>query len=308
MTESQPFRVGIVGLSPPGRDLLERLSLQPNCEFLLHHTSANASEKLPLAGVSQVTDWHRFLFESELRAVLFLEGFALNPDQLQAVLEANILAGVLPPLKGDPSRWQPFASVAAEQLRILSPHDENPEFRAALAWVQSGEGGPLTAIKRVSWVPDLVKPNPSDHWFSQWLWDDVDQLLCLTGALPESVFTAEFSEEAQHYFLVLQFAGGLVAHLERRRSSVVPLEWGWTLTGPVGGYAKQQRYIKTEAGEIYDVPAELSPLESDPLFAPLTPITRRPRTGSAWSHALNVLRVQHAVRQSAQSGQAAPIA
>ncbi|MCA9072589.1 MAG: hypothetical protein KDA84_26885, partial [Planctomycetaceae bacterium] len=132
--------------------------------------------------------------------------------------------------------------------------------------------------------------------------DDVAQLLCLTRALPESVFAAEFSEKDQRYFLVLRFAEGLVAHLERRRSSVVPLEWGWTVTGPNGGYAKQQRYIKTDAGEIYDVPAELPPLENDPLFAPLTAIHRPPVPDLSWQHVVNVLQVHHAVRQSAQTG------
>ncbi|MCA9072380.1 MAG: hypothetical protein KDA84_25825, partial [Planctomycetaceae bacterium] len=206
MTKPHPFRVGIVGLSPQGRDLLECLSLQPHCEFVLHQTSATETLKpIPLAGVSRIADWHRFLFESELKAVLFLDGLALDPSQLQAVLEAKFPVGVLPPLTGDPSLWQPFTSTGSEQLRILGPQFENSDFRAALAGIQSGETGPVTAIKRVSWVPDLIEPNPPktspDGWFSQWLWDDVAQLLCLTRALPESVFAAEFSEKDQRYFL-----------------------------------------------------------------------------------------------------------
>lgn len=310
MSQSQPFRVGIVGLSPQGRDLLERLSLQPRGELLLYETAATASDNpLPLKGVSRLADWHRFLFESQLNAVLFLDGLTLDPDQLRATLDTQIPTGVLVPLMGEPDRWQPFASISSEQLRLLSPHRESPDFRAALAWWQSGEVGPLTAIKHLSWVPDLIEPTPQprtpDVWFAQGLWEDVDQLLCLTGKLPEMVFAAEFSKVEQRYFLVLRFAGGLVAHLERRRSSVVPLEWGWTLTGPVGGYAKQQRYVKTDAGEIYDVPAELPPLESDPLFAPLTTFSRTPGLDSSWNHAVNVLRVHEAVFQSAQTGEVA---
>lgn len=311
MSQPQPYRVGIVGLSPQGRDLLERLSLQPQCELLLYQPPEIASDRSPpVVGVSRITDWRCFLTESELNTVLFLDGLALDPHQFQTALEAGLPVGVLPPLKGKPSRWQPFSSTTPKQLQVLSPHYENPDFRAALAWRQSREGEPLTAIKRVSWVPGLIEPNltnrVADGWFSQWLWEDVDQLLRLTGTFPESVYAAEFSQDLQRYFLIFKYAGGLVAHLERRRSSVVPLEWGWALTGPTDGFAKQQRYIQTEAGEIYDVPAEPPPPESDPVFAWLTSLIRSEEQESTWSHALDVLRVYHAISRSIESGQSAP--
>ena len=67
MTESQPFRVGIVGSSPQGCYLLERLSLLANCEVV-------GFDSAPVMGALAVENWHRFLSESELKAVLFLNG------------------------------------------------------------------------------------------------------------------------------------------------------------------------------------------------------------------------------------------
>ena len=306
MTESKPFRAGVVGWSPQGRFLVERLKIQPDCELLVFSTDEIPDEPVRSLSLSHIPDWHRFLSASKLNAVLFLDARSSSLLQVQEALEAGLPVGVLPPLPWEPALCEELADRAAGRLFVLNPHNEEADFRAARQVIQSGELGLLSAIKRISWVADLVRssmPVGQDTWFSQLLWEDVDQLLILAGELPQSVYAADYSEEAETYLLYFQFPSGLVGQVERRRGSIVPLDVGWTICGQTGGYANGHRFLRTAAGEIYDVSAEADPLPGDPLFDQLRRLGQFLAADSSWRHAVHVVKAQRAINQSAATGQ-----
>jgi predicted dehydrogenase len=189
-----------------------------------------------------------------------------------------------------------------------NPHHEDPDFRAALACVRSGELGPLKAIERKSWVGELVIPKgarwiPPDEWLPRLLWEDLDQLLHLAGQPPESLCAFEFSTEPADYFVDFKFPNGLTGHLERRRAVGIPLELGWMIGSPFGGYTSGHRYIKTADGEIYDVPVELPPISNDPPATPLESLSPSMDGEAASRHVFQILRILEAIQQSARTGE-----
>jgi predicted dehydrogenase len=307
MSDLPSFRVGIVGLCPVGRFLLERLLLIPHCQpVLFQYADVEPDKQATSLGLASISDWERFLAESELKAVLFLDGYSLSFQQVKEAFQAGFPVGILPPLACETTEWQALLNHPQKSLFLLNPHLEDPDFRAAMACVESGELGRLSAIKRASWVGELVvppdtRPVPEDHWLPQLLWEDVDQLLRLAGQLPNTVYAADFTQQPASYLLIFQFPSGLVGHLERRRGAAVPLDQGWRLSSQSGGCANGQRHIKTEAGELYEVPVELATLLPQAWFDPL-----QNRSASADDEAavLNVLNVLAAISQSAKTRQA----
>jgi hypothetical protein len=309
MTEPALFPVGIVGLSPVGRFLLERLSLLPGCEAVLFQPSEDPKdEQAQSLGMASITNWHRFLSESALKAVLFLDGESLSLQGVEEVFQAGLAVGILPPLNWQPDEWRELIKNPQRRWFLLNPHCESSDFRAARASIQSGELGTLAATKRVSWVGELVAPESPrplipDRWLSQWLWEDVDQLLQLAQEVPVSLYAADYQIEPAGYSLILHFPSGLIAHLERRRGSAVPLEIGWTITGTTGGYSNGHRHIKTEAGELYDVPVEIPALEPLSIFDPLKILDQTAGDERSARHIENVLKTLKAISQSAATRQ-----
>ncbi len=307
----QKFRVGIVGLDSGGRFLLERLSFLPDCEALLYHPPESPPDpQAQSLGLNPSTHWHNFLSESGLNAVLFLDGGSLS--QVEDVFQAGLPVGLLPPLALEPEEWRNLTKDPSRQWRILNPHHEDPQFRAALACIKSRELGSLRSIKRISWVCELVVPEgaraiASEEWLPRLLWEDVDQLLHLAGEPPESLYALDFSTEPASYLIVFKFPSGLIAILERRRGSGIPLELGWTIGSLTGGYASGHRHIKTGEGELYDVPVELPPLANDPLATPLDPLSPAMGGESTVRHVFQILKILKAIKHSAHIGEVVPL-
>lgn len=305
----QKFRVGIVGLCSVGRFLLERLAVQPDCDIVLFQPPGSPMDSQAQSlGWTSITHWPGFLSNSGLNAVLFLDGGSLSVSQVEEAFQAGLPVGFLPPLALEPDQWRELTKNPSHQWRILNPHHEDPDFRAALACVQSGELGPLKIIKRISWVGELVVPDGArvialDEWLPRLLWEDIDHLLHLAGQPPESLYAVDFSTDPAGYFVVFKFPGGLTAHLDRRRGLGIPLELGWTLGSRTGGYSNSHRHIKTADGEIYDVPVEFPPLSNDPLAQPLDVLSPSIGGAAAAKHVLQILEILKAIQYSTLSGQ-----
>ncbi len=312
MNESQPFRVGIVEASPQGSFLIEQLALQPECQLAWYQSTNQPLAKLAQSlNIPTIENWHRFLSDSEWKTVLFLDPAQIQLAQVQDVLEHNVPVGLLPPLLIEPAEFAVLIQNSPGKLFVLNATREEEDFRAVM-WLQaSGKLESPTTIKRVSWVAKLVEPNPNqpatpDAWFSQHLWEDVDQLLSLTGELPQAVYAAEFSPDRECYFVMLHFPRGVIAHLERRRDSVVPMDIGWSVSGQSAGYANGSYFEQTPAGEIFEIPVELPPETRPSIWETLR--EQHPATMLATcQHAQNLLKVQRAIQKSSQTGQVASI-
>jgi predicted dehydrogenase len=308
------FRVGIVGVSSGGRFLLERLSVLPDCEIVLFQPpDAPPDSQAQSLGWALVPHWQGFLTESGLNAVLFLDGCSLSLSNVEQVFQAGLPVGMLPPLAIEPADWRNLTKDPRRPFRILNPHHEDPDFRAALACIKSAELGQIRFIKRISWVGELVvpedaKPIALDEWLPRLLWEDVDQLLHLAGQPPESVYAADFTTDPASYCLIFKFPSGLVAHLERRQGSGIPLEMGWTIGSLAGGYAHGHRHIKTPEGELYDVPVELPAMSHDPLAAALEHLSPAIGSEPAARHVFQILEIQKVIQHSARTGEIVPLA
>lgn len=296
-----------------GRFLLERLSLLPDCEIVLFQPPESPPDEPAQAlGGTSIANWQEFLSAPGLNAVLFLDGGSLSLPQVEDAFRASLPVAFLPPLALEPDHWRELTKEPNRQWRILNPHHEDPDFRAAMASIQSGELGRLQALKRISWVGELVVPEGGraialEEWLPRLLWEDVDQLLLLAGEPPESLYVVEFSTDPESYHIIFRFPSGIVAELERRRGMGIPLEVGWTVGSLTGGYASGHRHIKTAEGELYDVPVELPPTDNDPLVPPLENFAPSLGGEHVARHVLQILEIQRAIKGSARTGEVTSI-
>jgi hypothetical protein len=254
-----------------------------------------------------MTNWPGFLRESGLNAVLFLEGGRTSLSQVEEAIQVGLPVGLLPPLTMKPSSWREL--FASGQCRILNPHHEDPDFRAAMACIKSGELAPLKIIKRISWVGELVVPEGAraialDEWLPRLLWEDVDQLLHLAGEPPAWLYAVDFSTDPKGYCVLFGFPNGLTAHLERRRGTGIPVELSWTLGSDVGGYANGHRHIKTSDGELYEVPVEIPPISTLLLATPLDHLSPSAQGEPAAGHIWQIVEILEAITHSARTGRA----
>src|SRR5205814_6481806 len=130
-------------------------------------------------------------------------------------------------------------------VSVLQTRRWDDDFRTAREMLAGGILGRPRAIKFINWH---YNPARSADWREDAvtgggvLWEFgihcFDQLLQLAGRSPESVFARMYPTPAARaddaFLAIVNFAEGLVAHIEVDRLAPVPLQTGWTIVGERG--------------------------------------------------------------------------
>jgi predicted dehydrogenase len=198
---------------------------------------------------------------------------------------------------------------------VLHTRRWDDDFRTARETLAGGALGRPRAIKFINWH---YNPLRSVDWRDDAstgggvLWEFgihcFDQLLQLAGQSPESVFARMRPSPAARaddaFLAIVNFADGLVAHIEVDRLASAPLQTGWTILGEDGSYSQFTHYAPNPDGEVADLPLAPVVPEFDEYYARLV---QHVRLGAAnpvsVEEARGPIALIEAVRKSARRGE-----
>lgn len=311
-----PVRVGVAGLGRTGLYHLERLSLREDCRAVAVYDAAPERQSLAADfGCSFHPSWAEFLGCEEIEVVLVTG----PPDNRAPLARAALEAGkhVLADQPLSLTSREAAGLIATAQrtgrtLAVVQPRRTEPDFRAALESARGGHLGEIVHLKKILWELSLADGvgDAGGHRFPIEIAGHVfDQLFELLPADPLSVEARVFSpgrdgERGKHGFLALiEFPGGVTAHVEIDPCAIVPLQTGWVIAGSSGAYHGGRRFSLTAAGEVVDQSVESVPAGGDD---PYSGLVQQLRAGvSALNPPLaswRVVRMIEAVRESAECG------
>lgn len=329
MTVQSPIRVAIAGLGRAGTFHLERLSLREDFQVIAVCDNAPMMPAYNATLVSGgVTDWRSILCDPGVDVVLIA-----TPPRTHVELALDALAAgkhvlVEQPIAlkvADIDRLISASTQAQGSLKIVQTRQWDDDFRTALEVARGGRLGSLKAVKLIVWdtgVPASASSETATHWSGdsrtgggvliEFGTHYLPQLLQLVDETPQSVF-AQFNQVGRNdrtaesqFSMLVTFPSGATAQIEVDMESPIRWHTGWTLTGTLGGFQNFRRYQRTEDGEIFDSPVDISPFELDGAYAELATSIRMsgridPGVDPQLQRARTAVQLIEAARESAQS-------
>ncbi len=300
------IRVGVVGLGRRGRFLLERW-LQTGSVQVTAACDVNAAActlASPLCG-QVVDDLGSLLAGPPMDAVCLAVPIAARADLAQRILAAgkHVLFAD-PPIAADSAQAAQLYETADRcggRLAVWSPWQADLDFRTAAATIRAGHPGRLRFVRYERWnaaAPDAagIITGPADS--SRGLIYILDQLITLVDAEPARITAHPFGDGLT---VIVDFAAGPMASITLHPHAAMNLDSGWAFDGEHGGYAAGRRWVRTDDGEVYDLPIEPP--------APTTPedllhsLVVGESLESRRNESLRLINVLNAVARSRQSGQ-----
>ncbi len=306
---ARTWRVGIVGMSPLGLFLLERLSL--SSEIQISGIVDDSPRRRDLAVNIGCHLWdqpHSAVVSNDTDAVFLVEGISYDLISTSLLHRKHVV--VQRPWLLSSRELRDLAEKAASSKCLATmacPRRGSSDFLAALTAKNTGRLGALHSIRLTSCEmalpPDASSAGVLREFGFHWL----DQLLLLAESTPVRVFAKRFTtagENREHGFLAtIEFASGCTAQIELQTQSRLAHRTGWMLEGTIGSYRADRLYTVTPAGEIVDEPQARPVSVADPLIEELV---------SAWqgefsklptlTDAAEVMKLVELIEQSAALG------
>jgi scyllo-inositol 2-dehydrogenase (NADP+) len=339
-TDVAPVRVGVAGLGRAGSYHLERLRLREDSRVVaLYDDCPGALGRAPVGSPCRAyRSWQEFLDDNQIELVLVAAPPAAHAELAIAALAAGKQVAVETPLCLNLFEADAIAAAAERsggRVYIAQTQRWTEDFRTAQGTLATGELGEPRNLKLINWhynprarpaesgsFGDGVLSMPFD-WRGQastgggLLWEFgvhyFDQLLQLAGRAPESVF-ARLNPEAGNpcddaFLAIVNFSGGLTAHVEASRVAAAPLSTGWMISGELGSYAGFTQYVPNRAGEVVDLPLPPAPLAADEFYRQVVNNLRHGAPNPVpLGQARQTLALIEAVRRSARTGQVVAVA
>ncbi|MBS0265557.1 MAG: Gfo/Idh/MocA family oxidoreductase [Planctomycetes bacterium] len=336
LTELAPLRMGVAGLGRAGSFHIERLGLRDDCRVVATYDDCSAARA---PGLSRTTHsrWPDFLADEQVELVLLATPPAVHAEMAIAALAAGKHVIVETPLGLSLFEADAIAAAAercGRQVYVAQTRRWVDSFRTARTVLESSELGRPVALKFINWQyglpPRWYEPeasNPPVQTAADWrlhtqsgggvLWEfgvhQFDQLLQLAGRPAESVYariTPSATAPCDDGFLVLvNFSGGLTAHVEVSRAAAAPLSTGWMIAGDRGSYAAGTQYVPNRAGEVLDLPVATECSLADDFYQQ---VVANLRTGGPHpvpvAEARQTIALIEAARRSARINQVVPVA
>jgi predicted dehydrogenase len=339
-TDMAPVRVGVAGLGRAGSYHLERLGLREDARVVaVYDDCPSALARAPVGSPRRdYQSWPEFLDDSQIELVLVAAPPAAHAELAIAALAAGKQVAIETPLCLNLFEADAIAATAQRsggEVYVAQMHRWTEDFRTAQAALASGDLGVPSSLKLINWHYN-PRARPTDSgpfggdvmsapfdWRGQsstgggMLWEFgvhyFDQLLQLTGCAPESVFarlTSAVGNECDDGFLaIVNFSGGLTAHVEASRVAAAHLSTGWMITGERGSYAGFTQYIPTRDGEVVDLSLAAAPPAADDFYRLVVNNLRHGDPNPVpLNQARQTLALIDAVRRSARTGQVVAVA
>lgn len=306
-----PIRVGLIGLGRNGLFHLERWSASDTVQVVAACDSDPAARAIAATLCGRVeSEVESLLADRDVDAVLLAV-----PTSARARIGRQVLAAerhlifAEPPVAatiGEAADLFDAAETSGRRIVVWPPWRDAPDFQSAHSVAQPEIAGPIEFLRFERW--SAASTTRIDHFavedrkVSRSVIYVLDQLIAIAGATPLRVFARPTDGGLT---ATVAFAGNLTAVITLRLRAAVNLDLGWAFDGERGGYSAGRRWIRTDDGEIYDVPIELSaaPTLEGELCAVLAgspPLVGR-------TDSLRLIALLDAVEQSLRSGTVAAV-
>jgi predicted dehydrogenase len=337
--DTAPVRIGLVGLGRAGSYHLERLGLRDDCRVVA--TYDDCREALaPASSVShRHVTWLDFLADSQIELVLVAAPPALHAELTIAALATGKHVIVETPLCLSLYEADAIAAAAdrcERHVYVAQTRRWSDDFRTARAALASGELGEPRAMKFINWQYNpraLLAAQGTDKVMAvgtaaprDWrrhtatggglLWEFgmhyFDQLLKLAERPADSVFArltpSSVCDCDDGFLAVVNFSGGLTAHVEASRVAAAPLSTGWLIAGDRGSYADFTQYVPNSDGEVVDTPVVPDAAPADEFYRGVVDHLRNGAPNPVpVKDARQTIALIEAVHRSARTGRVAAV-
>jgi predicted dehydrogenase len=314
-----PVRIAVVGLGRSGIYHIERIGLRDDCRVVaLYDDCPQALDRADIARARTHARWSDLLADDEVELVLLATPPAQHAELAIAALAAGKHVAIETPVGMNLAEADAIRAASGRSGRtasVLHTRRWDDDFRTARDTLAAGTLGRPRAIKFINWH---YNPRRSVDWRDDALtgggvlWEFgvhcFDQLLQLAGQSPESVFArmrlspAAGADDA--FLAIVNFAEGLVAHIEVDRLAPAPLQTGWTILGEAGSYSQFTHYAPNPDGEVADLPLAPVVPEFDEYYARLVQHLRLSAANPvSVEEARGPIALIEAVRKSARRGE-----
>lgn len=333
--DAAPVRIGIAGLGRAGTYHLERLGLREDCRVVaLYDDCPAALARLHPAARRVHETWSSFLADSQVELVLLAAPPALHAELAISALAAGKHVVIETPLCLNLVEADAIAASAARtggQVSVAQTRRWSDDFQTVQAALAGGQFGEPQSIKWVNWqynprphrpahetvLIDKIASGETAEWRRHratgggLLWElgvhVIDQLLQLAGRPAESVFAhlapSSNCDCDDAFLAVVNFAGGLVAHIEASRVAAAPLSTGWMIAGERGSYSGFTQYVPNRTGEVVDAPlTPVSTLPDEYYRQVVTSLRNHGPNPVPLEQARQTIALIEAVRNSARTG------
>ena len=308
--EGTTWRVGIIGVSPAGLYLLERLSLTPGIRLIGAYDPDPA--RLAMADDQGCVLWEQVLtaLTSPITDALFFMGTATAEAISMALTNGKHLV-IHQPWQLSSNELRDIGKRAKQLKRattVFCFRRWSADYLAASAAKNSGRLGVLQSVRFSSCEKSIPLGESSAGVLREFGYHWLDQLLQLVDSAPHRVFAKQFLEAGQKrdygVWTTIEFANGCLAQIDLQTQSRLSHRTGWMLEGSTGSYRNDRLYTVTTDGEVVDEPLPRTAQPDDPFVAELKRVWQGESTKlPTLEDASHVVHLIEAIEQSARSGE-----
>jgi len=307
MPESSPpvIRVAVIGLGRRGMHYLERWIDSDS----IRAVAACDRDRAALDRASSLcdrrtADLDELLADSAIDAVALAVAEAERFSVASRILAAGKHLLADPPVAGTLDETRSLfdaAEAAGRKVVVWCPLREEPDFRSADGVLRSGLVGTPRLIRFERWEPMIRDDSDAGEPVSGPVVDLLNQLVALAAEPARTVYVTSLAEPGS--IVTVSFVSGLKAVLTLHATASARIDHGWAIDAERGGYAAGRRWVRTEEGELYEVPADppLHPSLEELLTASLVGGSPPPQ---APIESLRLAALVDAIRRSVETGQA----
>lgn len=252
--------MGVIGLGRRGMHWLERWIASDVIQVVMACDRDAAALELAEGLCTERTHNAEVLLgDARIDVVLIALPAAERAEAARRALAASKHVSVEPLIGLDAAAIDAVYDAAESTGRsiLLWPgRGEDPDFRLALATLRSGLIGRARLLRFERWEPMVLDAPDERTTLSRPAIEVLEQVAMLAGEAARAVFATRLGSDGA--LITVVFASGLRAQIVLSASSSVRIEQGWAIEAEAGGYAAGRRWVRTEEGELYDVPAESS--------------------------------------------------
>lgn len=323
-TGSRVIRVGLVGLGRHGTHHAERLNVRGDFEVTCTWDRHGRTFQHARGTGGTAANWSDLVQSPDVDLVLVADFSSERSRIAGAALSAGkpvALADFLADEEEAARRLIALSGETGSPLFVLQPGRWDPAFLTARAALDSGEIGAVDAVRFINWSPPLGasgtrgRPAYPSHDEPPAAARLIDQALQLIPGRPVSVCcrwltgrpsgsAVEASDRLQDFSILVEFEGGATACVEQFRSSSVPYQTGWLISGSTGGYRDGRLYRRVADGEVYDVPwPEVRAAESALYDELASLVNRHSAERTLAEHEVHLAMLLDAIRRVGESGE-----
>ncbi|MGC1276319.1 MAG: Gfo/Idh/MocA family oxidoreductase [Planctomycetaceae bacterium] len=306
-----PIRVGLIGLGRQGLFHLERWSDGHAVQVVAACDIDPAALSLAATLCGRVEfEVDSLLADRDIDAILLaVPTFERARIGRQVLAAGKHLAFAEPPVAttvGEAAGLFDVAETSERRIVVWTPWRDASDFQEAYSVAQSRLAGAIRFLRFERWsaasTTGIDRLADGDRSFPRSVVYVLDQLIALAGTEPLQVFSRQAGGSVT---ATVAFAENLTAAVTLRMRAAVNLDLGWAFDGERGGYAAGRRWVRTDDGEIYDVPIEQAAaptLEGElcTVLAGSSPVVGR-------TESLRLIALLDAMERSLRSGEVATV-